>query len=313
MTTNPTSIAVVGGGRWGLALACASRRAGHTVYLYSRRAHPEATLQDLTVTNDLRELPRRAKLLFVAVPSTVIRTVSRELGDHVDGSHLLVHGIRGLSTEGLTTISDILREETPCRRVGALGGPALADELIAGRPGVIAVASRFNEVTRAVSNALWSHALRVSESTDLVGLEWSSALSGGLFIAIGYARACGVSPALLAGLLTRAVHEAAQITTIAGADERTFFTLSGIGDVMAAMGNDDRPECRLGAALASGKSLAEARGFAGLRVESPELIPRVVDFARAKGLDARVFTVIDSVLRGELDPAGVIDTLMRRE
>ncbi len=309
----PEVVGVVGGGRWGLALACAAKRAGREAVLYSRRGHAEAKLKDVAVTADLGALTRRARLILVAVPSEVVRDVARQLGDHVDGSHLIVHGIRGLSGEGLAPVSEVIREETPCRRVGALGGPAIADDLIEGRPGVIAVASRYREVTKAVADALWSGSLRVSESDDLVGLEWASALSGGLFVAIGYARGVGVGAPLLAGLLTRAVHEAASIAAAAGADERTFFLLPGIGDVMAAMGNDDRPECRLGAALARGKTLDEARAEARLRVEAPELIPRVVAFARSKKLDARVFTVMDAVLRGELDPSGVIERLMRRE
>ncbi|MEZ4407063.1 MAG: NAD(P)-binding domain-containing protein [Polyangiales bacterium] len=313
MSGATNTVGVVGGGRWGLALSCAARRAGRDVVLYSRRGHVEADAHAVEVTTDLGEVARRATLILVAVPSEVVRDVARQLGDHVDGSHLIAHGIRGLSGEGLTPISDVIRAETPCRRVGALGGPAIADDLIEGRPGVIAVGSRYREVTRAVADALWSGSLRVSESDDLVGLEWASALSGGLFVAIGYARAIGVGPALLAGLLTRGVHEAARIAAAAGADERTFFLLPGIGDVMAAMGNDDRPECRLGAALARGKTLDEARAEARLRVEAPELIPRVVAFARAKRLDARVFTVMDAVLRGELDPSGVIERLMRRD
>lgn len=313
MSAASNTVGVVGGGRWGFALSCAARRAGREVVLYSRRGHAEADAHAVEVTADLGALARRATLILVAVPSEVVRDVARQLGDHVDGSHLIAHGIRGLSGEGLTPISEVIRDETPCRRVGALGGPAIADDLIEGRPGVIAVASRYREVTRAVADALWSGSLRVSESDDLVGLEWASALSGGLFVAIGYARAIGVGPALLAGLLTRGVHEAARIAAAAGADERTFFLLPGIGDVMAAMGNDDRPECRLGAALAEGKSLDEARADARLRVEAPELIPRVVAFARAKRLDARVFTVMDAVLRGELDPSGVIERLMRRD
>lgn len=313
MSAGSNTVGVVGGGRWGLALSCAAKRAGRDVVLYSRRGHVEADALSVEVTTDLGEVARRATLILVAVPSEVVRDVARQLGDHVDGSHLIAHGIRGLSGEGLTPISEVIRDETPCRRVGALGGPAIADDLIEGRPGVIAVASRYREVTRAVADALWSGSLRVSESDDLVGLEWASALSGGLFVAIGYARAIGVGPALLAGLLTRGVHEAAKIAAAAGADERTFFLLPGIGDVMAAMGNDDRPECRLGAALAEGKTLDEARAEARLRVEAPELIPRVVAFARSKRLDARVFTVMDAVLRGELDPSGVIERLMRRD
>src|SRR5205823_5900769 len=75
------------------------------------------------------------------------------------------------------TISSVVREETPVRRVGALGGPVLTDELSAGAPCVMVVASRYPEVIKVVRHALGAPSLRIYASDDLVGLEWASALT----------------------------------------------------------------------------------------------------------------------------------------
>jgi glycerol-3-phosphate dehydrogenase (NAD(P)+) len=308
-----TPVGILGGGRWGLALACAVARNGHPTMLHSRRAErPDGLPAEVEVTAELAALAGHARLLLVAVPSDVVREVARSLGDVVDGAHFIVHGIRGLSGEGLTPISEVLREETPCRRVGALGGPALADDLIEGRPSVLAVASRYPEVTDAVRGALQGPLMRVSVSHDLVGLEWSSALNGALFVALGYARAIGVSPALLGGFLTRGLHEAARIAVAAGADERSLFGVAGIGDLLAAMSQYDRPECQLGAALAEGATLAEAQTRSALRVEAPTLVPRVVAFAKEHRLDATIFSTIEAVFTGRVTREAVLSGLMER-
>lgn len=305
MTTDPAApaqrpiVGVLGGGRWGVALAQAAVRAGSRAMLCTRRddlGPPEG----IELTPDMKVLADRCTLILVATPSDVVRSVARQLGDVIDGSHYVVHGVRGLSGEGLTPISKVIREETPCRRVGALGGPAVADDLIAGRPGLIVVASRFPEVTQAVQQSLGSPKLRVYPTHDLTGLEWASALNGALFVALGFARGIGATPALIAGFLTRGVHEAAQIGVAVEAEERTFMGLAGFGDVMAAMGQDDRPEVKLGAALAGGASIDQAREVAGLRVEAPALIPRVVAFARERKIHAPIFTALAGVLAGQL-------------
>jgi len=196
--------------------------------------------------------------------------------------------------------------------VGALGGPALADDLIEGRPSVLAVASRYPEVTDAVRSALQGPLMRVSVSHDLVGLEWSSALNGALFVALGYARAIGVSPALLGGFLTRGLHEAARIAVAAGADERSLFGVAGVGDLLAAMSQYDRPECQLGAALAEGATLAEAQARSSLRVEAATLVPRVVAFAKEHRLDAAIFTAIEAVFSGRVTREAMLAGLMER-
>lgn len=308
------TVGVLGGGRWGEALATAVQRTGKSALLCTRRQEEHERLRgnDVETTRDMGELAKRCTLILMAVPSDVVRPVSRQLGDVLDGAHLLVHGVRGLSGEGLAPVSAVIRDETPCRRVGALGGPALADEIIAGRPGVIAAASHYPEVTSAVSEALAGPLMRVSCTHDLVGLEWASALNGCLFVALGYARAIGLNAALTAGLLLRGVHEAARVGVAAGADEKTFFSLAGIGDVMAAMGQDDRPECRLGAALAKGKSLDEARVDAGMRVEAITLAPRVLAFARERRIDAALFESITLALSGKVSTEEILARLMVR-
>lgn len=307
-----TTVGVVGGGRWGVALACAARRAGREAVLWSRRVERVAEDQGVEHTDDFKHLAKRATLILVAVPSEVVRDVTRQLGDVIDGSHYVVHGIRGLSGEGLMPISEVIRTETPCRRVGALGGPGVAQDLVDGRPGVLVVASRYPEVTHAVRGALECNTLRVSITPDITGLEWASALNGCLLVAVGFGRAIGVSPGVLAGLLTRGIHEASRIAHAAGAEASTFFSLAGIGDVMAALAGDERPEVLLGAALAEGATLEQARARAGQRVEAPTLVPRVVSFAKERRIDAPVFRTMAAAMAGTIRRDEIFDALMSR-
>jgi glycerol-3-phosphate dehydrogenase (NAD(P)+) len=130
-------------------------------------------------------------------------------------------------------------------------------------------------------------------------------------VGLGYARAAGVGPGLLAGLMTRAMHEAARIGIAAGGEEKTFYGVSGFGDLMAAMGADERPEVRFGRALVEGKAAqVEAASF-GVRIEAIDLVPRVIEFARERGLQVPVFMALREVLAGRADKASVLPVLMR--
>jgi glycerol-3-phosphate dehydrogenase (NAD(P)+) len=311
MKTRQT-LGVLGGGRWGVALACAAKRAGRDVLLCTRRADSHAHEHKIETTEDFAPLGARCTVILLAVPSEYVREASAQLGNVIDGSHYIVHGVRGLSGEGLATVSDVIRAETPCRRVGALGGPGVANDLIQGKPGVLAVGSRFPEVTHAVRQCLESSTLRVSVLEDITGLEWASALTGCLHVAVGFGREMGVSPGLLAGLLTRGVHEAVKLGVAAGAEPATFFTLAGIGDVMAALAGDDRPEVRLGAALARNATLEEARAQAGQRVEATTLVPRVLAFAKEKRMDVPVFRTMGAVMSGTMNRDEILASLMTR-
>ncbi len=292
--TNPT-VGVVGGGPWGRALAKAARRAGAGVVLHSRRAQ-DSHDDGVTATLDYAVVAR-APLVVLAVPSSVVRPVLAALGNHLTGQHLVVHGIRGL-TERLDTVSDIVREETPVRRVGALGGPVQAAELLRARPSAMIIGSRYPEVISAVVQNFQSLHLRVWSTPDLRGLEWASALVGCLSIGVGFAEQAGAGPGLVAALISRGVDEAARIMVAAGGEERTMLGLGGYGDLLASIGLEDRPEVVLGKALAQGVSLQEAMTRAELRIEAVPLIPRIVRFAEERRVQASTFRALGDVLAG---------------
>jgi glycerol-3-phosphate dehydrogenase (NAD(P)+) len=286
------SVAIVGGGAWGVALAAAASRTGGATMLLSRRARAQDLPAGVTLASSEAEVGERARLVVLAVPSGVAREVARSLGGHLGGGHFVVHGVRGLVGDSMETIADVVRDETPVRRLGALGGPALASELAAGLPGVMVCGSRYPEVNRAVREVFNSATLRLSTTSDLLGLEWASALVGCLAIAVGYARGAKLGPGLLAAVITRAVEEAARIAAAAGGEERTLLGLAGYGDLLASIAQTERPEVLLGEALAAGKTLEQALAGAGQRVEAVDLTARVVAWAARSGVDAPIFAAL---------------------
>jgi glycerol-3-phosphate dehydrogenase (NAD(P)+) len=300
------SVGIVGGGPWGVALALAASRAGAEVTLHTRRqeSHVEARVRTTTQLGDVA----KARLIIVAVPSTVVREVVRALGDHLDGSHLVLHGIRGLSVEQLDTVADVIRAETPARRLGALGGPVQASELLEGRPSAMVCGSQYAEVVSATQRAFQHGALRVYGTSDLRGLEWASALVGCLSVGVGFADQSGAGPGLLAALISRGVDEAARIAGAAGADERTMYGLGGYGDLLASIRLADRPEVVLGRALARGRSLDDGCTEAKLRVEAIALIPRIARFATQAKIAAPTFDALGSILEGK-GSAGILERM----
>jgi glycerol-3-phosphate dehydrogenase (NAD(P)+) len=266
--------------------------------------------EGVSVAKDERQIADEARLVLLAVPSGWARDVARSLGAHLDGRHFVVHGVRGLVGAPMETISDVVRDETPVRRLGALGGPALASDLLAGRPTVMVCASPYPEVCRALGHALSSPTLRLYATDDRLGLEWASALVGCLAIAVGYARGVGLGPGLLAAFITHAVEEAARIAAAAGGKERTVLGLGGYGDLLASIAQTERPEVLIGEALAAGKSLEAALAQMAQRVEAVELAGRIASWAEAAGVKAPIVAALaQSVLAGK-GTAGLMHELI---
>jgi len=304
------AIGIVGAGGFGRALALAAARNGRQVVLWSRQPR-EFKAQQIRITTAVGDLAD-TELIFMAVPSPHVESVARELGRFLDGSHLIVHVSRGLVGPDLFTLSELLRRVTPVRRVGGLAGPLVAAGLADGQPGGGIVGTLFPEVSNAVREAIGGPRLRIYGTDDVVGVELASAFVGMVGVALGYAKAAGYGPATLAVLATRAMAEAVRLGERRGAQERTFAGLAGMGDLIAAVSEDGRPELALGRALFEGANVTEAATKTGAYVEGVAIAKQVVEYAERHGIETPIATAMTQLIRGGVDPTTIVTRLMAR-
>jgi glycerol-3-phosphate dehydrogenase (NAD(P)+) len=282
------TLGIIGGGAFATALAhlVAGRGGAGEVHLWTddaalaeeistRRTHARR-LPGLEIhpgvraSSDLGAVVRAARLLLLAVSSPRVPDVVRALGAVADGRHLLVHAIGApvtLPGGGGTRVAELVSRETSIKRVGVLAGPALARDLLDRKPAAVIAASPFDEVVaRTRASVEVPGVLRVYGSKDLIGVELASAISGAMTIALGLADGLGLGPGPRAVLLTRAVAEGTRLSTAAGARERTFGGLAGLGNLLvrATPGGDRSDDYQLGLALARGEAV-ERRETEGTR------------------------------------------------
>jgi glycerol-3-phosphate dehydrogenase (NAD(P)+) len=255
---------------------------------------------------------RECELLFLAVPSRHAEEVSEQLCEVVDGRHLMVHVSRGLIGADLKTITQVIREKTVCRRLGVLAGPIVAEALAEGRPSGAILGSRFPELTELVREALGGAELRMYETRDVTGVELASATVGFLTVVLAYAQEVGVDPGTLAVLATRGMVEVSRIGQTLGAQESTFMGLAGLGDLIAAVAGDQRPEQLLGRALARGADLRNAVGEAGAYIEGIEVARHLMEHARRLGLETPISSTFVALSEGRISPDDAMHALMER-
>jgi len=226
-----------------------------------------------------------------------VRDRARELGDVIDGSHIVVHAIGALAAPSNQRVSEVMELGLPTLKIGAIAGPALPDDLAEAQYSSIVVASLFDEVVaegRRLLNA--PPVLRVYGSKDLVGVELASALSGAYTVALGLSDGLGVGPGPRAVLLTRALAEASRLGIAAGAEARTFAGLAGLGNLLVRA-SDRSADYQLGRRLADGVVTAETA-----RTEGARAAIAGVQLAGALRVRMPVLQGVAGVLSGRLEP-----------
>jgi glycerol-3-phosphate dehydrogenase (NAD(P)+) len=246
-------LTVLGGGSFGSALTAIVAGRGHRVCLWVRReeqAHEINTARSngkylrggtmppsVTAVTDLAEAVRASPVVLTVVPSKAFREVARAVGEHLHGDQVLVHATKGIEVDTFRRMSEILREETCARKLGVLSGPNLAAELVAGQPAGAVIASRYDEVLRAVQQLFRGANLRVYSGRDVVGVEIGGSFKNVIAIAAGVSHGLGLGDNTLSLLLTRGLSEMALLGVAVGGDVFTFGGLAGVGDLMATAGS----------------------------------------------------------------------------
>ncbi|HEY9899529.1 MAG TPA: NAD(P)H-dependent glycerol-3-phosphate dehydrogenase [Pantanalinema sp.] len=298
--TTPHGVSVIGGGSWGTTIAHLIGENGHPVKLWMRdpeqvaelnlKHRNERYLGDLALSprvlavSSLEEAARDAATLVIVTPSHSLRTIARELGDHLDGSRILIHGIKGLEPGTFKRMSQVLREETCCRKIGVLSGPNLAKEVAQGQPSATVVASAYQEVVEAGVSLLKSKTFRVYGNDDVVGTELGGTLKNIFAIAAGLAHGLGFGDNTKALLLTRGLTEMTRLGVHMGASVSTFSGLSGIGDLMATCFSPLSRNYQVGYRLSKGETLEAITHDLKQVAEGVRTTRTVADYARAKGL-----------------------------
>lgn len=298
--TGRPRVGVVGGGSWGTVLAHLAAVNGHDVRLWMRDAQAAAEIQatrrnskylpdlvlhpGLTATTDLAALGRDCGVILVVVPSHALRETMGVLGDSLDGSHILIHAIKGIEPDSFMRMSQILREETCCKKIGVLSGPNLAKEVALGHPSATVIASGYQEVIEAGSQILRSKTFRVYGNPDVVGTEMGGSLKNIMAIASGMADGLGFGDNTKALLLTRGLAEITRLGVAFGAEPLTFSGLSGIGDLMATCFSPLSRNYQVGNRLAKGESLDVIREDMRQVAEGVRTTRTVARYARAHGI-----------------------------
>ncbi|MCB9729718.1 MAG: NAD(P)-dependent glycerol-3-phosphate dehydrogenase [Deltaproteobacteria bacterium] len=324
----PRTASVIGGGSWGTALAHILGTHGYETLLWMRdedtvrEVNEERTnrryLGDAPIdphveaTSDLARSATHAELILVVVPSKAFRQVANALGDHVVGDQILVSATKGLQEDGMKRMSQILREETCCRKVGALSGPNLAKEVLDGHPTSTVVASPFEEVIEKAERMLSGPRFRLYGNFDIVGVELAGALKNIYAIAGGVAAGLGFAANTQSALITRGLAEMCRFGKRFGADPATFQGLAGVGDMIATCTSTLSRNHTVGRLLAGGGKLEDIVESLGMVAEGVETTRVVHHYARRERIYMPIAEAVHRMLFEGATPESALTTLMER-
>lgn len=313
-------IGIVGAGAWGSALALTAVRAGRQALLWAHEAEvaeairrdgvnpvylPGIALDHVAVTSTLADLVTSNAILLV-VPAQFLRPVCRSLKPHLRAGVPVVVCAKGIESNSLAAMSELVAEELPDAPLAVLSGPTFAIEVARGLPTAITMACADAAVGQRLVEAMGTASFRPYLTDDVIGAEIGGAVKNVLAIACGVVEGRGLGDNARAALITRGMAELMRLAVAKGARPETCMGLSGLGDLMLTASSPQSRNYSLGFALGEGKSLADILASRRSVTEGVASAASVVGLAAKLGIEMPICSAVEGLLYRDV---GVEDTI----
>ncbi len=329
-----SKIAVMGGGSWGTAIALSlARRGGHDLTLWThspavssaiRKSGENAAFlpgfpvpEEIALTSDAAEALHSAEIVVSVMPSHHVRASYELFAPHLNPDQILVSATKGIEDRTYLRISQVIAQVLEARglrlRSSVLSGPTFAQEVAAGAPTAVTIASCDAAVATRVRSEFSSTTLRLYTNDDVVGVELGGALKNVIAIAAGVVAGLELGHNSTAGLITRGIAEVTRLAVACGGQRETLSGLSGLGDLVLTCTGALSRNRWVGIEMGRGRPLdAVIAGLNGKVAEGVRTTSAALGLARAHGVEMPIAEQMAAILDGSKLPVQAIQELMSR-
>ncbi len=319
-----TSVAVIGGGAWGTALAQMVASDGREVLLWAREAEvveeinarhrntpflPSAELAPaIRATGEIGDLAGIPVVLVVSPAQHSAAVLSTLPGPPQD----LVLCNKGIEQASGRLMNHVAGEACPGSAIAVLSGPTFAHEVAAGLPTAVTLACSGGRAQwERLKPVIARPAFRPYYSDDVTGAEIGGAVKNVLAIACGVVDGLGLGQNARAALIARGYAEMQRFGEALGAQRETLAGLCGLGDLVLTCSSTSSRNFSLGKALGEGSPAAELMADRRTVAEGAHTAPVLARLAADHQVDMPIVDAVGALLGGE-PAAQVVQQLLAR-
>ncbi|SVA55611.1 uncharacterized protein METZ01_LOCUS108465 [marine metagenome] len=324
------NVSVLGCGTWGSAVAQALADKGIAVTAWQRyenkslemessRRHPILTdfefNSNIIFTANFNNAIEFGDIIILAVPSHAVRDVISQAKKELTKDTIIVNLAKGIENNTLMTMSQVIHAESGLKedQIVSLYGPSHAEEVVRKLPTTLVAGCVERNTSTLIQELMSSEYLRIYRNNDILGVEIGGSLKNIMAIAAGVCDGIGYGDNSKAAILTRGIKEMTKLGLKMGANESTFYGLSGIGDLLVTALSKHSRNRFVGEKIGRGKSLDNVTENMKMVAEGVNTCKAIPDLVDKYEIEMPISQSIHDILFNKKDPLKVVKELMTRK
>jgi len=290
-----SNISIIGSGSWAEALT--KIIVNQKILIKCRKVKSlknKFKSSKIILTSDFEDL-KNSNIIFLAIPSQTMRENILKLKNvPYKKNPIFVVCSKGVEKKTNKLMSQVIMDFFPSSKVAILSGPNFSSELIKKKPSASVLASSNKIILKEIAKYFSQDKFRIYFNDDIIGTQIGGTMKNIIAIACGYIQGCGLGENAKAAIITRGLSEIIELGLKMGAKKKTFYGLSGIGDLVLSCSSLKSRNAKFGYRLAKTGELPQ-----NILLEGLESCDSICELGKKFKVELPICLSVKSIINGQ--------------
>ena len=249
----------------------------------------------------LSETVPQSNLIFLCIPSWVIREAVRDITPHLRDDTIIVLLTKGIERGTKKTVNVLLDDLLPRHKHVLISGPMLAEELLQNMSTVGVCASLNAGAAQKLKEIFSGTNLTLEHSSDVTSIALAGVLKNIYALGLGITSALNLGSNFKGWYVQQAIREMADIIGLCGGDREAAYSCAGLGDLIATGFSPHSRNRGTGERLINGEE--------GLQSEGTVSLESVIDLVGKKADQLPILRALGDIVLQKADAKEIFSRL----
>lgn len=264
----------------------------------------------IKISTDLKEVIRDAKIIVIAIPVKYIGNTIKEAANYItDNQHICIAS-KGIIDEECEFAYKTIQKYIHNDRIGVISGGTFAIDMAKEYPMGLTIASKNEDTTKIIKEALTTYFITCEVSDDVIGVEICGAIKNILAIAMGILEGLNAVESTKYTFMTRCINDISKMICSLGGKKETVFTYAGIGDILLTCSSSKSRNFTFGKMIGEKASKEELDNYIeNTTIEGLYTLKSMKNLLNQNDISMDLINYLEDIIYNDAEPENLINLI----
>ena len=261
----------------------------------------------IKISTNLKEVIKDAKIIVIVIPVKYIGNTIKEVANYITGNQHICIASKGIIDEECEFAYRTIQKYIHNDRIGVISGGTFAIDMAKEYPMGLTIASKNEDTTKIIKEALTTNFISCEVSDDVIGVEICGAIKNILAIAMGILEGLCAVESTKYTFMARCINDISKMICSLGGKKDTVFTYAGIGDILLTCSSSKSRNFTLGKMIGEKVSKEELDNYIeNTTIEGLYTLKSMKNLLNQNNISMDLINYLEDIIYNDANPESLI-------